>query len=373
VKIACICISRIPSVTANSIQVMKACHALQQNGHSVQLWAPEGEPIAWDGLAQHYGLETPFEVNWLLSPSRLRRYDYSLRSVFQARAWGADVLYTWTPQAALPALWLGMPAILELHAPVTGRLGPLLMRGFLRRAGKKRLLVITRALQRILEQDFPGLLRADEVQIAPNGMDWAQYANLPPATALRQQLGLPDGLTVGYTGHFYAGRGIDLLFELARAFPQVNFLWVGGRPADQAEWQARLSAAGLSNITLTGFQAQQKLPLYQGACDVLLMPYGASIAGSSGGDSAAFCSPMKMFDYLAAGRAILTSDLPVIHEVLNESNALFCPPDDLPAWQQALAALINDPSLRKRLSEQARRDAQRYTWRARAVAALANF
>jgi glycosyltransferase involved in cell wall biosynthesis len=373
VKIACVCISRIPSLTANSIQVMKACHALQQSGHTVRLWAPEGEPTAWDELAQHYGLETPFEVSWLSSASRLRRYDYALRAVFQARAWGADVLYTWTPQAALPALWLGMPAIIELHAPITGKLGPLLMRGFLRHAGKKRLLVITQALQHMLEQDFPGLLRPAEVQIAPNGMDWAQYAELPPAAALRQQLGLPEGLTVGYTGHFYAGRGINLLFELARAFPQVNFLWVGGRPADQAEWQARLSSAGVNNITLTGFQSQQKLPLYQGACDVLLMPYGTCIAGSSGGDSSAFCSPMKMFDYLAAGRAILTSDLPVIHEVLNEDNALFCPPDDLPAWQQALATLIHDPSLRQRLSEQAQRDAQRYTWRARAEAALADF
>jgi glycosyltransferase involved in cell wall biosynthesis len=373
VKIACISISHIPCATANSIQVMKVCHALQQTGNTVRLWTPEGTPAPWGELAQHYGLETPFEVSWLSSARLLRRYDYALRAVFQARAWGADVLYTWTPQAALLALWLGMPAILELHAPVTGKLGPLLMRAFLRHPGKKRLLVITHALQHMLEQDFPGLLRAEAVQIAPNGMDWAQYADLPPAAALREQLGLPSGLTIGYTGHFYAGRGIHLLFELARAFPQVNFLWVGGRPADQAEWQARLSAAGVSNITLSGFQPQQQLPLYQGACDVLLMPYGACIAGSSGGDSAAFCSPMKMFDYLAAGRAILASDLPVIHEVLNENNALFCPPDDLPAWQQALAAVINDESLRLRLSEQARSDARRYTWRARTDQALTGF
>jgi len=103
---------------------------------------------------------------------------------------------------------------------------------------------------------------------------------------------------------------------------------VGGNPADTASWIDRLEQDAVKNVKLTGFVPNAELPLYQAAADVLLMPYEKSIAGSGGGNSAEICSPMKMFDYLASGRVILASDLPVFHEVLNENNAIFCPPED---------------------------------------------
>ena len=83
---------------------------------------------------------------------------------------------------------------------------------------------------------------------------------------------------------------------------------------------------------MTGFIENSKLPLYQAACDILLMPYENAIAGSSGGNSVDICSPMKMFEYMAVGRAIISSDLPVIHEVLDNETAFFCPPEDSSAW-----------------------------------------
>jgi glycosyltransferase involved in cell wall biosynthesis len=82
---------------------------------------------------------------------------------------------------------------------------------------------------------------------------------------------------------------------------------------------------------------------------------------------------MKMFDYLACGRAILTSDLPVIHEVLNDANACFCPPEDLPAWSQTLADLLQDAPRRQSLAGRARSDSARYSWQARALRALEGF
>jgi glycosyltransferase involved in cell wall biosynthesis len=126
----------------------------------------------------------------------------------------------------------------------------------------------------------------------------------------------------------------------------------------------------LNNVHLTGFIENRHLPLYQAAGDVLLMPYERSISGSSGGNSADICSPMKMFDYLACGRAILTSELPVLHEVLNERNAVFCPPQDLAAWRHTLSELFSDESRRIELGEHARQDAALYTWRGRVQRAL---
>lgn len=83
------------------------------------------------------------------------------------------------------------------------------------------------------------------------------------------------------------------------------------------------------------------------------MPYERSIAGSSGGNSADICSPMKMFEYMAAGRVILTSDLPVIREVLDDTIAVFCQPEDKTAWQEAFARILRTPAM-KNMGELAR-------------------
>jgi glycosyltransferase involved in cell wall biosynthesis len=372
-NIACITSSQIPSSTANSIQAMKAVHALAEINEAVQLWAPGNQAVPWESLAAHYGLRQPFTIHWESSQQMLKRYDLTLKTVYQARTWGADLIYTWMPQVAALAQVQKIPVILEIHDLPTGRIGPHVFRQFVQAGGKKRLLVITQALLEKLKGEFNFHLAPEQVQVAPNGTDMEPYAELPSPEEARRQLGLPSGLTVGYTGHFYAGRGMEMLLHLVRAFPQVNFLLVGGQADKVQAWRSVMQKSGLENTHAAGFVENTRLPLYQAAADILLMPYERSISGSSGGNSADICSPMKMFDYLAAGRAILTSDLPVLHEVLNESNAVFCPPEDPPAWEAALSALLQDAPLRQRLAEQAHRDAQRYTWKERARHAIEGF
>jgi glycosyltransferase involved in cell wall biosynthesis len=181
--------------------------------------------------------------------------------------------------------------------------------------------------------------------IAPNGVDLDRYANLPAAHEARKKLGLADRTTASYTGHFYAGRGLEILYHLAESFPQVQFLWVGGRETELANVRIELKKRGIANVILTGFIDNMDLPLYQAASEVLLMPYERSIAGSSGGNSADICSPMKMFEYMAAGRVILTSDLPVIREVLDDTIAVFCQPEDKTAWQEAFARILRTPAM----------------------------
>lgn len=372
-RIAAITASRVPSTTAHSIQAVKACHGLAQLGHELRLYVPGDQAAPWPQLAEQYGLDTSFTVSWLPSRKLLRRYDLAFDAVNQARTWNADMVYTWMPQAALLAQMKGLPVIMELHDRPTGKFGPWLFRRWLRTPGRKRLLVITAALLKKLESEYGTDLRGVEVQVAPNAVDLDRYADLPAPAAARQQLGLPECPTAVYSGHFYAGRGIDLLLGLAAAFPEVHFLWVGGRPEDVEHWKSRLSEMGIQNVTLTGFISQSRLPLYQAAGDFLLMPYEMQIAGSSGGNSAEICSPMKMFDYLATGRAILSSDLPVLHEILNERNAVFCQAQDLSSWENALRGLLADPSRRQALSEQARSDARMHSWRTRAAQAVAGF
>ena len=373
-KIAVITNSRIPSLTANSIQAMKVCQALAQLGHEIRLYAPrEIEPADWGQLAAHYGLSTPFEIEWLPSAPRLKRYDFTIYSILAARKFKADLIYTWLLNPALVALWLGMPTILEIHAEITGKIGPWMMRRFWRSSTRKRMLVTTRPLRAAVETVAGLTLPEDAVQIAPNGVDPSQYESLPNAAEARHQLDLEDMLTVGFTGHIYPGRGADLLFELAKRMPEISFLWVGGTPDEVAYWRDQLANAGASNVTMTGFVEHSRLPLYQSATDVLLMPYGRSISASSGQDIAEVINPMKMFDYMAVGRAIISADLPVIHEVLNDGNAVFCEPGNTDAWESTLRDLLTDEPRRLSLGAQAQVDVTRYTWIARAKHALDGF
>jgi glycosyltransferase involved in cell wall biosynthesis len=359
--------STIPSDTANSLQVMKACQALAQLGHQVLLLVP-GSPKASVDLRRHYGLQTEFPIEWLSSTSRRM---FTWKAVRRARACKADLLYTWFPQSAVFGLLSRLPVIFEIHIQPTGLFGPLWHRTFSALRGRKRLASITRALVNVLERDFHMRFAAEEVSIAPNGVDLERFASLPDPITARRQLGLRESPTVMCTGHLYAGRGAELFLALARSSPQAQFVWVGGRPQDVDIWKQK---AVSDNVTFTGFIPNRDLPLYQAAADILLMPYSRSIMGSSGAaDSAAVASPMKMFEYMAAGRAIVSADLPVIREVLNERNAIFCAPDNTEAWMSAVETLLTDESRRAALGRQAKEDVRGYTWLSRAERILHGF
>ncbi len=370
-KIVAIAGSTIPSDTANSIQVMKACNALVQLGHELTLIVP-GKPTSETvDLRSHYGLQTDFPIEWLSSSSR-RMFTWD--SVRRARALHADIVYSWFPQSAVFALLHRIPAIFEIHIQPTGTFGPIWHQAFAKFSGRKRLISITGALVNILEHDFHMRLNPDDVVIAPNGVDLERFAALPDPVTARRQIALREAPTVMCTGHLYAGRGAELFIALARTIPDAHFVWVGGRPEDIDFWRRRVETNNIYNVTFVGFIPNGSLPVYQAAADILLMPYSQSIMGSSGtADSAAVASPMKMFEYMATGRAIASSYLPVIREVLNETNAVFCKPDDITSWKTALGRLLKDENLRNNLGGQARQDAQGYTWLSRAQRIMNGF
>ncbi len=383
-KIALAAPTEIPARRANTIQVMKMAQAFASLGHAVRLAAPSPHPsqagVDWDMLARHYGLHYPFPVTWLRAAPRLRRYDYGLRAVLWARSWGAGLLYTRLPQAAAAASLWGFPVIFEVHDLPQSPGGARLLRAFLGGRGARRLVVITQALAHDLAAGFGApagrSLEPPFTLVAPDGVDLERYRGLPePAAARRALAGQwpnlnPARFTAGYTGHLYPGRGSDLLLDLAAALPEMNFLIAGGEPGDVARLGEAARARRLDNLLLTGFVPNADLPRCQAACDALLMPYQNRVAASSGGDIARYLSPMKLFEYLACGRAILSSDLPVLREALHPGNALLLPADNLSAWVAALRRLQAEPELARRLGAQARADAAQYTWEARAERAL---
>ena len=227
-KIAAIAGSTVPSDTANSLQVMKACQALVQIGHDVTLLVPGARNTSID-LRRHYGLETDFPIEWLSSSSR-RMFTWD--SVRRARALNADIVYSWFPQSAVFGLLRGIPVVFEIHIQPTGRFGPAWHRAFANLRGRRRLACITHALVKRLEKDLNMRFPPEEVIISPNGVDLERFAALPDPVTARRTTGLHETPTVMCTGHLYAGRGAELFLELAESLPQAQFIWVGGRPED---------------------------------------------------------------------------------------------------------------------------------------------
>jgi glycosyltransferase involved in cell wall biosynthesis len=344
---------------------MKVCQALKQNDEEVRLYVPGRTVSSWQSLQQLYGLQTEFPIEWIPVWKPLKYLDYTPRFLREVREWHADLVYTRMLQVARLAALSGMPVILELHDLPSGRFGLARLQEFLRTPVHKRVVFITRSLRQLVEEQLNSDLPEEEVIIAPDGVDLERYADLPQPPEARRQLHMPERITALYSGSFYHGRGLQTLFELAQKLRDVQFVWVGGSPEDVEHWNRQLADGGITNVVLTGFVDNAVLPLYQSAADLLLMPYDLKVAGSSGGDISRVTSPMKLFEYMACGRPILTSDLPVLHEVLNPDNAVFCPPDDLESWIGAITALSSDAARRQALAAQALHDVQAYSWRGR--------
>ncbi len=373
-KIALITNSRIPSLTANSIQAMKVAQALMQLDHDVKMFAPkETESINHASLLTHYGLRITPEIEFLPSIKLFKRLDFIFHAQNAAKKFDADLIYTWLPQSALIGIKAGYPVVLEMHADITGRLGTWWLSQFLKAKGRKLMTVTNQALQKALEKKTKLKLSPEAVLIAGNGVELEKYAQLPNPVEARNQLNLKQGLTVGFTGHIYAGRGADLLFELAKHMPQVNFLWVGGTPELVEFWKNKLREENILNVTMTGFVKHDVIHLYQAAADVLLMPYSNSISASSGQDIAEVINPMKMFEYMASGRAIVSADLTSIREVLNEGNCVFVEVGNrelgignresvIGKWKVEIEKLLADESLRMKLGSQARKDVEQFSW-----------
>jgi glycosyltransferase involved in cell wall biosynthesis len=379
-KIAVVAPTQMPSRRANTIQVAKMTQAFSKLGHEVILIYPspgirrsslQGES-EWNDFAIHYGLRTPFPVMAVPANPVLRRYDYAARAVRKARLWGAELVFTRLPQCAALASRRNLPTIYEIHDRPHRWAATRLLRIFLSAPKSLKLVVITHALANVILQDFSTEKVSSKLIVAPDGVDMARYRELRSPEQAREQLRqigliLPDRFTVGYSGHLYSGRGIDLLLEVAGELTDCNFLITGGEPHHVSRYQRLVESKRLANVFLTGFVPNQELPLYQASCEALAMPYQNEVAASSGGDIGSYLSPMKAFEYMACGRVILSSDLPVFHEILNNNNAMLLPLDDPTAWIRAIQRIREDPVLAQRLGEQARQDVSQYSWEKRAV------
>jgi hypothetical protein len=140
-KIVAIAGSQIPSDTANSIQVMKACNALVRLGHELTLIVPGDHQSETVNLKSHYGLQTEFEIEWLRTPNRRL---FTWQAIQHARKYNPDLIYSWFIQSADFSLLYKLPVVYEIHIQPTGVFGPLWHRVFASLRGRNDALDVRR-------------------------------------------------------------------------------------------------------------------------------------------------------------------------------------------------------------------------------------
>jgi glycosyltransferase involved in cell wall biosynthesis len=375
VRIAYVARSVLPAPTANSIHVMRMAGAYASRGHEVSLYVPGARGLAARGAVDpfdYYGVARAFRIRRVreVLPG-IDTVNYGVAFPLTVAASRPHLVHARTllPAARLASLYK-VPTIFELHnhLPANRRW----RRHFARLVGSAALaavIVITEALADLVRPELPARVK---LIVAPDGVERARVEADMGRGVARERLGLPqDGRFLAvYAGHLYPGRGIETIIAAARQFPEAFFYVIGGDPERVSLYRER--ARGAANAVFTGHRPPAEVPLWLAAADALLMPYGGRVETVGGGDTSAIASPLKMFEYLAAGRPILASTLPVLREVLRDGeNAVLLPHDRPEEWAAALRRIAADPGGVAGMAAQARADAAHYTWEGRAQRILA--
>lgn len=366
-RIAYLSTAAIPSRYANSVHVMKMCRALAASGHQVRLVAPAQSPDAGTGgknqaIFRYYGVDADFDLCFRWRPKMPgASFFYALSAAATAVAWRPDLAYGRDLISVCLAAAAGLPAMLELHDSLDGE-KPFIKEIFSRLLAMKSfrgIVVITDALRRHYEERWPEL--EGRITVAPDGADDVPEGITP--SDLRGRAGV---LKVGYVGSLYPGKGMEVIASLAPLCGWADFHVVGGLEQDIRRWSAECAAVG--NILFYGHVPPSDTAGFVQAFDVVLLPNQKQVATYGGGDIGQWTSPLKMFEYMAAGKAIIASDLAVLREVLEDGrNALLCDSNDVESWRNALERLEGDHGFRHRIASAARADFKsRYSWAQRA-------
>lgn len=339
---------------------MKMSAALARNGHTVKLFA-RGTSASDDSFA-HYDVPRSFQLLLVPRPKKLWQRAVSilkLKSALEATK-KPDLYYCRQPLWGLLASFYRIPVFYELHKVPSTRYESFVTHALLATRAFYGLVVISEALKRDVLKWKPAL-RDDQVLVAPDGADLPKEANGGTPNALDKEA----PFRIGYVGSLYAGRGIELIIDLASRLPSMTFEVVGGTCEQIEKWHSRASS---SNITFHGHIPHSEVADLTRSLDILLAPYQESVAVPDGADTAKWMSPMKIFEYMAAARPMVCSDLPVLREVLTDGkDALMVPPEDVSAWEEAITRLCSDQELRQSLGNAARQSLEdKYTWKRRA-------
>lgn len=360
------------------IHVLKILEGLRKQGHSTFLLTINDNPVL-NGFEEYACVPH----RYMRGAHHLFPYTGTIDSLalFRAaarlhRTRGFDVIHErfglYSYGGVLASKLLGIPLVLEVNGPgieekglfttpITGAqlVAARTIRSFCARSAH-RIVVVSNMLKRFVIQHWGGGLDDHKIVVIPNAADTDKLRAPGDPARIRQALGLQEAFIVGFLGTFQAWYGIEHLIEafpaVLRRVPHARLLLVGdGHIRGQLERQ--VSDTGLDQaVRFTGYIPHDEVPDYLAAFDVGMAAFrdiGIEFCGS----------PIKLFEYMAAGKAIVASRIGQIPEIVEDGRtALLIEPGDIGQLTDAIVRLAEDPALRQRLGGAAQVEGQKYSW-----------
>jgi len=364
---------RIGTRDGQSVHIEELVSAFRQLGHEVCVVGPSLYEHAEFGNDSRLVLR----IRQMLprAATELLELAYSapaaLRLWRAARTFEPDVVYErhnlFFLAGMLVSRWLRVPFCVEVNAPLADererfaglslkRLAYGLEHTVWRSAD--HVLTVTGVLKNIVAAAGvpPG-----RIEVMQNGTDVAAFANVRPAETSE------GPVVLGFVGFVRDWHGLDHVVRAIadhRGSPPVELVIVGEGPAKEALQQQAAALGIAERVSFPGLVDRTNIPRVVGGFDIALQPRAVDYA-----------SPLKLFEYMAAGRAIVAPDQPNIREILTHGrDALLFDPTREGAMWESIASLIADPALRRRLGEAARNTLAEadFTWlgNARRITAL---
>ena len=363
--------TRFPIERANGVQTMATCRALAARGHHVTLLVKADSAATPRDPFQFYGV-TPLPTFTIeaVGSAPTRRMQMLWAGLRRSLTSRADVVYT--RDLGLASLLARVPQVrtaetgvrIARHrarrgggdACVAGFIGRRAVRAKTRAARPPRGAgVETRRRVRDHHPDAGGRSRHAIRHARPR----LRRAGWRPALAKRSRrsrLRRASRLArirvrAAYAGHLYPWKGVDVFLHALAATPDVDGLIVGGHPgeADLARVTDLAQSLQLGDrLTITGLLPPHEVAAALAGAQVFVLPNTATAI------SERYTSPLKLFEYMALGGAIIASDLPALREVLtHDETAWLVPPGDVSALADALSMLATNQPLRERLGQAA--------------------
>jgi glycosyltransferase involved in cell wall biosynthesis len=371
---------RVASRDGQAVHIDELIAALRARGHEVTVVAPSGTDAQEFGTSQ--GWVDAIRKRLPRALYELAELAYAVLSYWrlagQIRQHRPDVIYERYNLYLLAGVWaskrFGLPLLLEVNAPIAEErhaYGGLAFPGLARRVqawtwrGADCVLPVTKVLAGYVERAG---VPAGRIEVIPNGINPEHFRVAPARTEAKQGLGLDSEVVLGFVGFVRDWHGLDRVLEwLAsrESAGQVQFLVVGDGPA-RAGLEAHAAALGIADrVKFTGVVPRDEIPGWVAAFDIALQPAVVSYA-----------SPLKLFEYLALGCAVVAPGQENLREILVDGlNARLFNPEAPESLWQALDELVGDEDLRQQLGAGAHRTiAERnLTWHANAARVCARF
>jgi len=358
--------SIIPSTSANSINVMKMCSSFSKLGHETILFARNSSFSASCDFS-YYGIKpnfTIFKNSW--PPFRGIGgiiYGKLNQRIFTTLCM-PDLLYGRDLYSLFFLRNRKIPIIYESHKPPLNRFHKKMEKYLFKVPNFRKLVVISSALKSIYIDMFPWLPE-NKIAVAHDSADDPLTYNINP----KKLPGRDNSIKVGYIGSFYKGRGIENIIKLAKETTQVDYHLIGGTKTQVQKY--RSMAADLTNLFFHGFIPHGNLADYFKAFDILLAPYQKKVSVSDkdkSSDTSIWMSPLKIFEYMAWGKAIIASNIPVLKEILShKENCILCSPENISSWIDAVNMLSTNAILRDSIGLRAKQQfLKHHTWEHRA-------